>query len=445
MPMMKKNQNGYTLLEMMMVVGLVTFMTILSMQRDAFDLEVTKAKAVGSELLQFNNAVRSWLSNNVGASPAVYNGTAWLKHTSCTGGLSGIGYLPCNFPDYSSANPSKFGNLSITSSITTTGTSPNQITTVTSSTSPFRLDAGEPRSDLSGVAAIVAASGRTIDGTPALMTTEGSFAANPLTAIITMRSRNNGSTDAWLRTDGSNTMNSNITFKSSNGSNLREVKNVSRLSNILLQQLHLGNAGGEMRGVAESVVVDADQQIMGKMTISNNAGSATALSISSGDIAVNSGSISASGNITANGRVVANSQIRAPVFYDSDNAAYYVDPGSLSVFKDIKTTGRVTVGEFIQFDSSVPLGGSCATNGTLSRISDGSAVSCVSGKWEKLNSPPSGTICGHAAYYGGTPFWTLSLCDGHNPRTSCPPGFSGGYFLEGNSGGLVTHSYCRKN
>jgi prepilin-type N-terminal cleavage/methylation domain-containing protein len=254
-----KRQSGYTLIEMMLVVSLMAIMTVLSFESKQHELEISKAKIVGGNLLQYNNAVRSWISTNAGAPNSIKYGSLWLKHTSC-GGESSVQYLPCAFDNATVSDPISFGTLSLTSVITTTGTPPNQITSVTTTTSPFLYPATQVRSDLSGVAAIVAASGMTGYDTPVVMSTGSSYRSSPFSGIITMTSSNNPSTDAWLRTDGSNTMNNNITFNSTRPAITREIRNISRLQAFATETLYLGALGAGLLG--NSVVVDSKLDVL---------------------------------------------------------------------------------------------------------------------------------------------------------------------------------------
>lgn len=61
------------------------------------------------------------------------------------------------------------------------------------------------------------------------------------------------------------------------------------------------------------------------------------------------------------------------------------------------------------------------------------------------NDMPSGSRCGNYVMSGGVTR-SQTLCLGHNPRYSCPPGFSRedfGYFEAG--GGPRQYNWCSKN
>lgn len=87
----------------------------------------------------------------------------------------------------------------------------------------------------------------------------------------------------------------------------------------------------------------------------------------------------------------------------------------------IHSKKRLSTGEFLQVDGPVNEGGSCSGK-LLGIASNGTVLSCQSGKWLKVNKPPTfhteihrvPTVCGA---------WEIS-------RVSCPPGYlltGGGY------------------
>lgn len=364
---MIKKQRGVTLIELILVIGLISFMTVLSFAEKQAEMDNRQAVATGALLAQYNNAIRSWVSDNPNAASVTRSGSAWLKPTSC-GGSSAVEYLSCNFPDATPANPIKFGRLSIASVITATGSSPNRVVRVVTETSPFTLSNGL-RADLSGLAAISAAAS-VVQGSTPVSGTEGSFRSNPLTAAVTMVASNNASTDAWLRTDGSNTMNNNLRFKPESSEGMRQIENVSRLQNIALQTLYLGPAGGSTS--AAKIVVDADQDVLGTMLVRNNRNAAVGLEVSRGNLKIAAGNADVSGsimagaevkavtNIMAGANMVAKGFIRAEEsissgdsitaaqnmnakrFIDADNNNFYLDPSQDSTLNNLNALGSIS-------------------------------------------------------------------------------------------------------
>jgi hypothetical protein len=398
-----RSQNGYSLVELILVIGLTALGTILAFQDKQRDLEVAKARETGALLYQYNNAVRAWLSSNVGAANATRSGSAWLKLTSC-GGLSSIEYLPCSYPAATAANPITYGRLALSSDIATSGVAPNQVTTVTTSSSPFMLSTSETRADLAGASTLMAASGVFGGATPALMATDGSYKSNPTNATITMVASNNGATDAWLRTDGSNTMNNNLKFNSASAANMRQLENVSRIQNIATQILYLGNSGGASLGTPERLIVDADQTLLGKLVVSNVKTGGYGVDVIEGSIRTRSGNISSSGTVLATGNVQSDSNIVAAgtVYADRVTSTLTVAAGT-----DVNAAGRVTAGADIystggdiyttsgNITSSNNMsaqhliltkvevsGTACSPSGQIAKSVTGSLLSCESGAWK---------------------------------------------------------------
>ena len=349
---MKNKQKGVTLIEMILVVALIAVMTILAFLQKQLEMEQVRARAVGVDLYIYNNAVRNWLSENISTTPlnVTRNGTTWLKPNSC-GGSSGRvdGYLPCTFPDATAANPMKFSNMALTTVLTRTFTPSGDVqTTGVTTTTPFRLSAnGIPsklRADLSGLAAITAASGviSAAQMTPNMATTDGTYRSDPITAIITMEASNRANADAWLRTDGGNSMNNNLKFTSTLANSLRQVMGVSRIqSNSNTDTLFIGNqnnsttmpvnGGGSATPLdvsaadRESVVVDANARIYGKLRTND------AITALSGNVTASTGSVVAGVDVRAGRDVIATNNSYGRTFYDQDNTAFYVDPASVSI------------------------------------------------------------------------------------------------------------------
>lgn len=307
----QSRQKGFTLIEMILVIGLMAVATMISFYEKKLNMEQTQARITGVHLYEYNNAVRAWISQNVGAASGPKpTGTAWLRSTTC-GGTSAVGYLPCNFPEMDAATPMRFGQLQINSSVSTAGATPNQTTTVTSTTTPFRVATGSVtalRTDLAGLAGVVAAAGGVNSLSPMLASTDGSVSSDPATGIITMQASNNGASDAWLRTDGSNTMNGNIVYKATNPASLRTLTNVTRVQALASEILYLGNADGYWSG--QNVVVSANQNVNGILTVDNLSNSPTGLSVSRGDVIASTGRVIAESDLVS-GRDVVASNIKA--------------------------------------------------------------------------------------------------------------------------------------
>ena len=326
-----KRQAGVTLIEMLLVIGLMMIITLFKFYEQSAEIEQNRAKNVGMLLYQYNNAVRSWISANPGAPNTTHLGSAWLKDVSCPGGMSTVGYLPCDFPTATPSEPISFGKLYLTSAVSTVGAVPNHVTTVETVSSPFMVDdfsgISAIRSDLSGLAAIVAAAGGINNVSPLMAATEASYKSDPLTAIITMSTSNNANNDSWLRTDGSNTMNNNLRFNTSSPFSARQIANVNRVKGLVGEVLNIGHENGALSG--EEVVVDASNTVKGALVVENVNGDANGIELDDGNIVALAGDVIASDHVRAGGSLYGR------IFYDSDDTRFYVNPEGNTIVNEV--------------------------------------------------------------------------------------------------------------
>ena len=324
---MRRNQQGVTLIELILVIGLLAMMSILAFYEKQSDLEQAKARIVGGLIFQYNNAVRESLANNIPTASVSYTGSAWLKSSACGGMLTpGQEYLPCDFPLATVANPVPFGHFTLNTVVGVSGTPPNRKFTATTSTSAFSVgEAGgtvKVRADLSGLAVIAAASAvgtgvQSVSGgaSPIAATTDSHYKSDPLTGVMTFTSSNTASSDVWLRTDGSNSMHKTLNFDGALPAD-RQITGASRIQNIAGQALMLGSGSGLTAVTGSGLVVDTSAEILGAFRVRG-----------SEQIDGNS---NVSGSISAGGNVSAGGALYGQVFYDSNNSGYYVDPNNTS-------------------------------------------------------------------------------------------------------------------
>jgi type II secretory pathway pseudopilin PulG len=356
------SKRGVTLIELILVIGLMAMMTILSFYEKQSDLEQARARIVGGLIFQYNNAVRSALAQNIPASSVTYTGSSWLKSSACAGMMTpGQEYLPCDFPLATAANPVPFGNLVFTTTVAVAGTPPNRTYTATTTTSAFTV--GEPggtmrvRADLSGLAALSAASAigagvQNVAGgvSPIAATSDARYTADPITAVMTFVNSNNAATDVWLRTDGSNSMHKSLKFDGAAVAD-RQILGASRVQNFAGQALLLGSGSGMTAVTGAGVVVDTGAEIMGGFRVRTNLqvdGDATVVGNTwvSGAVHVEGGigavgqittssSIGAVGQITSNASVSAGVGVIGQWFSDANDGSYYVDPNGVSQMNTI--------------------------------------------------------------------------------------------------------------
>lgn len=433
-------QRGVTLIELILVIGLMAIMTLLSFYEKQTDLEQARARQVGGFLYQYNNAVRSALAQGLITSTTTRTGTDWLKNSTC-GGTQAVGeeFLSCDFPTATIADPISFGRLSLATTVIVSGVAPNRTFTATTITSPFKLNrpSGVPevRADLSGIASLSAAAALTSgfqSGAGALSpytaTTDSSYKSDPKTAKITMVASNSANNDVWLRTDGGNNMHASLRFDGANSAD-RSIFGASSIMNLAGQILLVGSGSGLTAVTGAGVVIDAAAEVLGdfrvrrSLVVDNGAsvtgnlsatgsvsaqGNVTANgnavvqgSITSGGVVQANGNVLAQSNVIAQGNVTSNGSISAAgnvtasgalvgqIFYDSNDMGYYVDPHATTNLNSmaanyIASNGRIRAAEFVELGGIANEGTGCSPNGLLARSATGGALTCDSGLWTKM-------------------------------------------------------------
>ncbi|WP_241032638.1 type II secretion system protein [Pseudomonas viridiflava] len=338
---MKMRQRGATLLELILVVGLVALGTLLAFYTKQADLEQARARQMGGYIYQYNNAVRNYIAKNIElATPTTRSGTSWLKNNTCGGSLaSGSEFLPCDFPNALPGSPLPYGNLTFTTVLTSSGASPSRKVTATTTTSPFQISFKgrlTTRSDLAGLSALSAAAalmtGYQKSGTgvsPYTATTDSNYKANPLTGVITMTAGNNASNDVWLRTDGGNSMHASLTFDGANPAN-RQILGASTIQNLAGQLFTIGAETGigkrlsaASSTVGSGVIVESDMEVVGRLLVDRSA-----------DIA---GSLGVSGAASIGSDATVNGQVYTQRIVDLNDGTFFLDPNGVSSLRSTRT------------------------------------------------------------------------------------------------------------
>ena len=421
-----KRQGGVTIIELILVIGLMSVITLLSFYDRQLDLEQAKARQVGGILFQYNNAVRSALAQGAVTSNIRLNGTDWLKNNSCGGDHAvGAEFLSCDFPAATVDDPIKFGRLSLSTAISVTGTAPNRKVIATTITSPFslidRVGAPKVRADLAGLASISAASAlgsgyksAGVDGfSPYTAVTDSSYKSDPLSARITVVASNNANNDVWLRTDGGNKMRSAIVFEGVDPED-RKIFGASGIENFTGQVLKIGSGSGLLATSNSGVVIDSGAEILGDFRVRKSLHVETMLSVN--------GDIDATGTITAEGNITSNKAVAAKIFYDADDNAFFLDPSQESILNDltantIASKGRLKTDEYLELVAVAVAGAICPQNGLVSRDSSGSLLSCKNGKWGASGASAYGVGTGFMT--GGAAHFYVNSITGN---ASCPAG-----------------------
>lgn len=333
---------GFTLLELMLVLSITTSMAIVTFQDKILETEQAQARRLGMEIFQYNSAVQNYLAHQSGSTnpsslQGKYKGVNWLKSTSC-GGTASQEWLSCSFLSQTGGKTT-FGKLDFNTEIKY-----NPAAGLTGRTVMSKLSLGsgasvEDRADLSGLAALIASGAYTVSEQSGAVTAQDSTIAycpdttgvSTINAVcqgdrgsIVMLSRNLSEVDRWLRVDHGNVMQNTLEFRTGNttpssqaelqaiDSVSRQIRNVARIYNLgnnngngesdnLYLGKKYGNAAKAMVTLPNNaVVVDADQEVLGKLIVA--------------------ATIDAKGNISTDGDLIAkkNADIKGSISVGTD-------------------------------------------------------------------------------------------------------------------------------
>lgn len=330
--MNRYRQAGFTLLELVLVIGIIAVMAITELQNKKIDFEQMQARKLGMELFRYNNAVQRAIAKN-SATPTfagTYTGIDWLKASTC-GGPAGntVGYLPCSFLSHT-GDETSVGRLSFSTEVSYSAT--DGMTAVT--TMEKYVINGLTMGDLSGLAALVASGAYVVkdqvappvneDGTviycletpaPAVLALCGAAREQ-----IVLYARNLAPGNTWLRTDHGNLMSHTIEYGASGAvpssnaqlglvdASMRQIRNVARIYNIDSEggsnALILGNRiGAAARTTAQllnnSVIIDADEEVLGELRVLSDINTEGDVFVNDTDGDGNGGNLTAQYNINS--------------------------------------------------------------------------------------------------------------------------------------------------
>lgn len=358
----KHKESGTTLLEVIFLTSAVALATVLSMQSAKMESDSAQARMAGTYLSQYNNAVRSYVARNIGTT-GDFSGTEWLKSTSC-GGDSAVAYLPCDFPSMSAGVPFYRGQMVVATHIRSV---PKPITAETRAitiVSPFKL-AGEARSDLSGIAAMVVAS--TKANSKDATSTDGKVTSDPTSGEITMEASNVAGGDSWLRVDGGNQMQANLEFDNTSQL-LRNVEGVSALESFSGELMYLGPISAILPSITEGVVVGMNTEVLGKLQARDQIIAGADVNVLTGNLIAQSGTISAKS------------------LKSVDNTSLKIDPNGVSSTKSINLDGKLLVKNSLH--PGIQIDQVCDTIGAISSDATGRILTCINYKWTRVSKSP---------------------------------------------------------
>ena len=320
----KIRESGVTLIEMMLVLGIIMTLTISELEQQIRETEQATAKVLGNELFMYSNGLRAYISENYeqlltvdipgAGGNFIINGTTILKDGTCLVGVGPVKYLPCNIGE-----TTKFGAFPFSTTLTLAGT---QIT-ATSDFGPINIQ-GDIRQHLASIAALTAAGMSLNGGNPTQASTTASFltdarvGAGPFVPArlanfgeIKMIVDQNGAQDSWLRTDGTNNMEADLSFDATNGAISRGIVNVARLSNI------------------NPLVFGPDSFINFESAI-DMVGTTPALRLIQNLDTLRNDGVGNPFRLILDDEVTVNGELEAPVMIDLDDNSFLIDPHQVS-------------------------------------------------------------------------------------------------------------------
>lgn len=406
MAMKMKIKKGFSLLELTLVLGVGTMVAFMKFQDMKNEQESIMASAVGQQMKQIGEAVNGYinirydklstLSNAAGTGtdpgPRTCSGSV-CEFTYQT--LINEGLLPSTYTG-TNANKSSYKII-----LKRDGTSPNYVINGLITTSTAWIEGGKTRYDLLGKAMQTAGidSGMTRTTSNAFgyggQWSETSANFNNITSAGQLAFRvgyNSALYSVYLRRDGTLPMTGDLNM---GGKSIGNTKNITASG--------AGSFGGNISS-------GGDIYAAGQLVVHNGYGHALTIGGDAVgndfDIRIGPGGKNYLGvlswdktpiTLAANGVVLARDPVSSNNYVSLDGTTGNITAsGNIEAAKNVKgatleSTGRATVGEFVQLNGQAEVGKECQSNGLQGRTVDGQILSCVNGVWNFSGEQP-GTI-----------------------------------------------------
>ncbi|HGD3790391.1 TPA: tail fiber protein [Enterobacter roggenkampii] len=418
--MKMKIKKGFSLLELTLVLGVGTIVAFMKFQDMKNEQESILASAVGQQMKQIGEAVNGYINIRYDKlstlSNAAGTGTDPGPRTCTTSGcdityqtLINEGLLPSSYTGIN-ANKSSYKII-----LKRDGTSPNFVINGLITTSTAWIEGGKTRYDLLGNAMQTAGIDSGMTKTTSIASghsgqwSETSANFNNITSAGQLAFRvgfNSALYSIYLRRDGTLPMTGDLNL---DGHNINNVDALNATGNITttgdLQARNIKatgkiDAGGNIsagnwvyakNGYGNNIGLGGDAggddfeiKISGQKQIDVLSDDYTSIVFAvngkielrnpqSGAVGVNvnyDGSINTIGTIKASGNIESSQNVKGAT---------------------LESTGRATVGEFVQLNGQAEVGKECQSNGLQGRTVDGQILSCVNGVWNFSGEQP-GTI-----------------------------------------------------
>ncbi|GKV84827.1 hypothetical protein PEC301296_11390 [Pectobacterium carotovorum subsp. carotovorum] len=420
--MKKQFKKGFSLLELVLVLGVGATMGLIKFQDMKSEQENILASAVGQQIKQVGEAVNGYINIRYDKlstlSNAAGNGSDPGPRT-CSGNICEITYttlineglLPSTF---SGQNAQKSAYKII---LKRDGISPNYVVNgLITTTIPWK-EGAKIRYDLLGKAMLSAGidSGMTKSATVA-SGYEGQWSEKTSDfrnisseGLLAYRTGfNSAMYTVYLRRDGTLPMTGDLNMGGKSIGNTKNITasgtgdfggSISSEGNITAKKeiiAHNGygdtiKLGGDASGNDYEIVMMADKPL--------------SIHMRSNDTNVNA--VNITGGLTVYGKTVFQK--------DSIVNGYITASGNI-------VSDMVISGNYLKITSNSIIGTKCSMDGLISKDLSGALLNCQSGKWIGSDSK-QGSLCGFSSDDHISGNINVYLCKGYNPKLACPTGY----------------------
>ncbi|EEW3310506.1 shufflon system plasmid conjugative transfer pilus tip adhesin PilV [Escherichia coli] len=408
MAMKMKTKKGFSLLELTLVLGVGTMVAFMKFQDMKNEQESIMASAVGQQMKQIGEAVNGYINIRYDKlstlSNAAGTGTDPGPRT-CSGSVCEITYqtlineglLPSAFTG-TNANRSSYKII-----LKRDGTTPNYVINGLITTSNPWSEGGKTRFDLLGKAMQTAGIDSGMTKTTSIASghstqwSETSANFNNITSTGQLAFRvgyNSALYSVYLRRDGTLPMTGDLNL---DGHNINNVAALNATGNITT------TGDVQARDIKATGKIDADGNISAGnwMWAKNGYGDAIGFGgdgysgglgrdyeikmLSNHPLTIHSPTSSRGNDVILD--IDGNMRVQT----DISSLRNITASGNIEAAKNVKgatleSTGRATVGEFVQVNGTVSEGDSCSTNGLMGRTGNGTPMYCIDGYWTNIVS-----------------------------------------------------------
>ena len=415
--MKKQNKKGFSLLELILVLGIGSMMAFMRFQDMRNDQEMVIAKAVGQQMKQIGEAVNGYINIRYDKLSTLTSSSSQSSDPGprvCSGNSCEITYqtlvneglLPVS---HTGTNMQKSSYKIV---LKRSGIAPNfVINGLITTTSPW-LEGGKYRYDLLGKSMQEAGIDSGMTQSAALVSglqgawTETSSAFNNITAAGLLAYRvgyDSSMYSVYLRRDGTLPMTGNLNIGNQDINNARNITAVGITTTEALRTSGVAVIGTtlDVGGVAtlnSDLVVAGNGQVNGNLNSNNNVSGTTITSRGEtytnnwfrtmGDGGIYFQKYGGGWYMTDTNTITAyagkNIQTAAGVYGGYVHSTGNIDAvGQVYGAGGVVSGGRTTVGEFLQLNGVAYAGNGCSPNGLQGRAVDGSILSCTNGVWKE--------------------------------------------------------------